>query len=508
MKQKNWILVGFILLKFLLQYLLINPNYDLHRDEYLHLDQANHLAWGFLSIPPVTSWLSYIISLFGNTIFWVKFFPALFGALTILVVWKTIEELKGDLFALVLGATCLLFSALLRLNFLYQPNSLDVLCWTVFYFTLVKYINSENAKYLFIGGFIFAVGFLNKYNIVFLVIGLFPAIILTSQRKIFAKREFYFAVFFALLLILPNLLWQYNNGFPVYHHLKELADTQLIHVKRIDFLKEQLFYFISSLPVIIAAFYSLLFYKPFKKYRLFFFSIIFTLIVFIYFKAKGYYAIGLYPIYISFGSVFLSDVLNENWQKYLKSFVIAIPILFYILFFPIFYTIQNPEDVNKNAKAFRKFGLLLWEDGKEHSLPQDFADMLGWKELAEKIDVVYNNLPDKANTIILCDNYGQAGAINYYTKNKNIKAVSFNADYINWFNLDKKIENFIRVKEFEDSKDELEKTSPFFNSSFVAETITNSLAREYRTTIFVFTKPKIDVKQRLKTEVDKKKNYH
>src|SRR5690606_234240 len=97
------------------------------RDEYLHLDLGQHLAWSYLSVPPVTSWISYIIYLLGNSIFWVKFFPALFGALTILVIWKTIEELKGNLFALVLGATCILFSALLRLNTLYQPNSLDVL---------------------------------------------------------------------------------------------------------------------------------------------------------------------------------------------------------------------------------------------------------------------------------------------------------------------------------------------------------------------------------------------
>ena len=226
MTKRNILLIGFVLLKFLLQYLLFNQEYDLQRDEYLHLDQANHLAWGFQSVPPVTSWISSVIKLFGNSIFWIRFFPALFGALTITVVWKTIEELKGNLFALILGATCVLFSALLRLNSLYQPNSLDVLCWTTFYFILIKYINTENIKWLFIGSIDFAIGFLNKYNIAFLLIGLLPAIVLTEQRKVFAKKEFYFAVILGLLLIFPNLLWQYKNNFPVFHHLKELADTQ------------------------------------------------------------------------------------------------------------------------------------------------------------------------------------------------------------------------------------------------------------------------------------------
>jgi len=506
MTKKTLILIGFILIKFLLQYLLFNPHYDLHRDEYLHLDQANHLAWGFLSVPPVTSWISYIIKVLGNGVFWIKFFPALFGALTIVVVWKTIEELKGNLFALILGATCVLFSALLRLNFLLQPNSFDVLCWTTFYFVLIKYINTENVKWLFIGSFVFAIGFLNKYNIAFLLVGLFPAILLTDQRKVFAKKEFYFAITFGLLLILPHLLWQYNNGFPVFHHLKELADTQLVNVNRFDFLKEQLLFFFAALPVIAASLYALLFHKPFKKFRLFFGTIIFTLIVFIYFKAKSYYAIGLYPIYISFGSVFLADKLTTGWKKYIQPILIAVPIIFYFLFFNII-SIKAPDYYIKNQSKFKELGLLRWEDGKDHSLPQDFADMLGWKELAEKVDVVYNKLPNKDQTIIVCDNYGQAGAINYYSKNKNVKAVSFNADYINWFNLDTKIQNLIRVKELDDSNDELEETSPFFETAYRADSISNSLAREYRTTIFVFSNPKIDINQRLKTEVDKKKNY-
>src|SRR5579872_1636012 len=105
MTKKAIILTCFIIAKFLLQYLLYNSAYDLQRDEYLYLDQANHLAWGYLSVPPVTSWISYVIAFFGNTVFWVRFFPALFGALTVVIVWKAVEALKGTLFALILAAT-------------------------------------------------------------------------------------------------------------------------------------------------------------------------------------------------------------------------------------------------------------------------------------------------------------------------------------------------------------------------------------------------------------------
>jgi hypothetical protein len=506
MTKKTILLLCFIFLKFALQYILLSPEYELQRDEFLHLDQANHLAWGYLSIPPVTSWISTFIQLLGNSLFWIRFFPALFGALTIVVVWKAIEELEGNLFALLLGATSVLFSALLRINGLYQPNSLDVLCWTTFCFILIKYVNTENSKWFYIGILVLAFGFLNKYNIVFLLVGVFPALLLT-KRSVFQDKHFYFSILLFLLLILPNLIWQFNNNFPVYHHMQILAETQLVNVNRWDFLKDQLLFFIGSLFVIIAALYAFIFYPPFKKYSFFFWTLVFTLLIFTYLQAKSYYAIGLYPIYISFGAVYLGTVLKFDWKKYLQPIAIVIPILFFIPISKIMFPNKSPQYIATHPETYKKFGLLRWEDGKDHELPQDFSDMLGWKELAHKTDSIYATLPAGEQTLIICDNYGQAGAINYYTKNKNIIALSFNADYVNWFQLDKKYVNLIRVKEFKNEDTELKETSPYFDKSYVAGSITNTFAREYGTTIFVFEKAKIDINQRIKKEIEEEKKY-
>ncbi|HEY4651621.1 MAG TPA: glycosyltransferase family 39 protein, partial [Pontibacter sp.] len=128
------LLAGFVLLKFVLQYALVDGAYDLHRDEFLHLDQANHLATGYVSVPPFTALVAWLIQALGNSYFWVRFFPALFGALTIVVVWHTVDTLQGGLYAKILGATALLFSAMLRLNMLFQPNSFDMLCWALIFY--------------------------------------------------------------------------------------------------------------------------------------------------------------------------------------------------------------------------------------------------------------------------------------------------------------------------------------------------------------------------------------
>ena len=61
MKKRELLLLFFVLLKFILQYVAINPVYELHRDEYLHVDLGNHLSWGYTTVPPVTGLLSFVI---------------------------------------------------------------------------------------------------------------------------------------------------------------------------------------------------------------------------------------------------------------------------------------------------------------------------------------------------------------------------------------------------------------------------------------------------------------
>lgn len=498
MKKGTIILFLFVLIKLVLQYFLVNPIYELHRDEFLHLDQAKHLAWGFHSVPPVTSWISWLILKLGNSIFWVKFFPALFGALTIVVVWKTVECLKGSLFACILAATGLLCSVLLRLNILYQPNSLDVLYWTLIFYTLIRYLQTEKSKWLYFLALSFAIGFLNKYNITFCILGLIPAILISNHRKIFIKPEFYFSIVLALVIISPNIIWQIENDFAVLKHMKELAETQLIHVSRFDFLKEQLLFFIGSIFILIAAFISFFKHAPFKPFRLFFYTYIFTIIIFLLLKAKAYYAIGLYPILFAFGSVYISELLQKGWKFHFRYVALVIILLFTYPLIEIALPIYTPEKYAQFARQNLPFSSHTWEDGKKHPISQDFADMLGWKELAAKTDSVYNNLTDKTNTLIICDNYGQAGAINYYTKISDLKADCFNTDYDKWVNLEDAIKTVIRVKTVKNlgSKRDL---SLFENINEVAK-IENQFARENGTRIIILSNPKIDLAKLLREE--------
>ncbi|RZJ31056.1 MAG: glycosyltransferase family 39 protein [Flavobacterium sp.] len=505
MKKQTLVLLVFIALKFILQYLVIAQGYDLHRDEYLHLDQANHLAWGYLSVPPFTSWISLLIKILGNGVFWVRFFPALFGALTMLIVWKTTDALGGKLFAKTLAATAFLFSAYVRINMLFQPNSADAFFWTLLFFTLIRYFQTDSTKWLWYAATAFAFGLLNKYNIAFLAIGLTAAFLVTQQRKIFAEKKLYFAILLAFLIILPNLIWQWQNGFPVVHHMKELSETQLENVNRMDFVKEQILFFIGSIFVLLGGLLALAVIPAFKKYRFVFWAFAFTLAVFIYLKAKGYYAIGLYPILLPFGGIYWEMKLLK--KPILRLAFIALPIVMFIPILKLAFPIAPPQQIADNSQRMKKFGLLRWEDGKDHALPQDFADMIGWREMALIVDKAYASIPNASeNTLVLCDNYGQAGAIHYYSRFKNLHAVSFNADYLFWMPTNKRIFNVIAVKDLTDDDPKRIRERPLFQSIELAGQIANPLAREYGTKIYIYKSAEADINKRIEAEAEAKKS--
>jgi len=499
MKKEILLLCFFILLKFILQFIAVHPDFDLQRDEFLHLDQADHLAWGYLSVPPVTSWISVLIQGLGNSEFWVRFFPALIGVLTIWVVWDLVKKLGGNLFSQSLVAVALLFSALVRLNILFQPNSLDILCWTLVGYTLVRFVQTQQSKWLYFLAISFAFGFLNKYNIAFLALGLFPALALATNRSIFRNKHLYFAFILALVLVAPNLVWQWQNGFPVLTHMRLLSSSQLVNNSRTGFLIEQLLFFYPAIFIWVTGLVALAIHVKFREFRWVFWSYVFTISIFTYFQAKAYYAIGLYPILMAFGATWLAGFFEDGWKSKLKPVLLLIPPVLFLAAFPLIHPYYSPERIQKDPPAYSRLGLNRWEDGEEHPIPQDFADMLGWSELAHLVDSAYQMMPKEGRTMIICSNYGQAGAINYYSKIPELEALTMNADYLYWFDLEEKVDNLILVWE----KDEqiTDRELDFFEEYQEIGKITHPLAREKGTTVHFLRRAKADINAILREEV-------
>jgi hypothetical protein len=220
-----------------------------------------------------------------------------------------------------------------------------------------------------------------------------------------------------------------------------------------------------------------------KPYRFIALSYVCTLLIFLYLQGKDYYTIGLYPVLIALGCAYLDQVFIKGWKQLLLPLFAIINLFIFIYLFRFLFPVLTPEQIRADPVPFQKFGLLKWEDGKDHQLPQDFADMQGWKELATKTYNVYQQLPDteKNKTLVIADNYGEAGAINYYNHGK-INAVSMNADYIRWFPPGT-YNTIIAIKERDGVIEPV--YLQLFQSVTFKDSIQNQWARERGTSVFL-----------------------
>ena len=82
-----------------------NGQYGFHRDELATLDDARHLAWGFVAYPPVTPFFGRLSwELFGPSLVGARFFAALAQCVAMVLTGLIARDLGGGRWAQVVGA--------------------------------------------------------------------------------------------------------------------------------------------------------------------------------------------------------------------------------------------------------------------------------------------------------------------------------------------------------------------------------------------------------------------
>jgi hypothetical protein len=436
--------------------------------------------------PPLLSYLGMISGWLGGSVFWVKFWPSLLGSLTLVVTCLLAAEFGGKRFAQFVAGLCIITGAFLRTHALFQPNVLDIFFWTLFIYFITRYINSGKTKFLWCFCGSLALGFLSKYSLVFVAGSLIITLFLSNHRKLFAEKKFYFAALVALLIILPNAWWQYSHNWPLLHHMQELQETQLKYLSPGDFIKDQLLFF---LPAVFVWITGLVWLFKKRQWRFLFFTYFLVIIFLLLGRGKSYYALGIYPMLLAAGAVAL-----EKWSAPRTGFRYAMVVFMIgitIPLIPLLLPVWKPDTLAAFYKKHRidKLGLLKWEDQQDHALPQDFADMLGWKELAQKTENFFNSLPipEQTNTIIYCRNYGQAGALSYYGSDYfSQHVITDNGSFLLWIPGRLSFDNLVFVGREMPEKDDA--VFQHFQKITVIDSVTNAISRQYGDKIIFFEK--------------------
>ncbi len=495
-------------IKLIIPFLLQHSYYQPHRDEFLYLAAADHMDWGYMEVPPVLSVFSWMVKLLGGGEFWIKFFPDLVGGFCYLLIGKMVLHLKGGKFALLLAFLPFVFGAWLRVFFLFQPNFLEIFFWTLISYGLLRYVQTNRNRWLYLFGVAVGLGLMSKYSVAFFTICLLAGLLVSPHRRIFLNKHLYVAGAIALIIFLPNIIWQYNHNFPVIAHMDELKETQLQYLDSSDFLEGQL---MMQLPVVfvwLAGLICILLSRNWAKYRFYGWTYILLLCLYVFLKAKDYYMLGIYPMLFVFGSVWLEQLTTMRW-RWTRFAMLIYTFALGIIAIPFLLPVAPPEKLSRYYEKIGSYeaGDFRWEDLKSHPLPQDYADMMGWKELAEITTKAYHALPreKKERTFIFASGYAFAGSLNYYGGPKGLPVVhSSSASFLLWMPETYDFDNFLLIANEDPSKNPI---TSLFKRSTILDSINLPFFRENGTKLFFFEEPMAPVSQLAEERVraDKKK---
>lgn len=481
----------FVALKVLLLLLAIN-HFGFHRDEMLHLVLGNHLDWGYMEVPPFIALLAKIsTTVFGSSVAAARVFPAIASALMVWFTGLLVAEFGGRRFAIALACLCVIFSpGMAASGYLFQPVVFDQLWWLVAAYLSVKYVNTNQPRYLYWLGAVIGLGLLTKYTMGFFAGALLLGMLLTPQRGLLWRREILITIAITTLFFLPNIIWQYLHHWPVATHMSMLKKQQLDYVKPADFIIQQFLMHGASFIVWIVGLGYLLFHKSLGKYRFVAFAYILVFVFLLKMNGKAYYLLAAYPMLFAAGGYGISTLLKNYLLRVVVPLLLIIPNLLLLpIALPILTLSQTVSLIGfyQQHASFTQF-MVTWEDQKQHALTQDYADMLGWDEMAAKTEAAYHNLSieQQKHTIIFADNYGEAGALAAYQKKYNLpQVVCLNSSFALWAPESLKADYIIYVSDDNDVSD----LKPVVESYKRVGGVDNKLSREYGTGIFLITHP-------------------
>ncbi len=395
-------------------HLIYNGWYGYHQDELYFIACGEHPSFGYVDHAPMIPWLAKLsLTLFGESLRGIRFFPALAGFFTVLFTGLLARRMGGGTFAQALAALAVMIAPVfLRAQNMLAIPAIEPVFWLAGAYLLLRIVQEDNPRLWLAVGAVAGVGLLTKHTMLFFGFGLMVAMLLTPLRKYFKSPWLYAGGAIALLIFLPNLLWQYANGWPTVEFVRNLNAGTMSRISPLEFSVGQVLYLHPfNAPLWITGLVFLLFTAAGKPYRMFALIWVAVFLTLVTVGSKIYYLAPAYPMIMAAGALaFERFGMHRPWFRYAAvSIMLAGGALFAPLSLPIM-----PLSTTERYITAVTFGAVK----NAFELTGDLRAQYGWKEISEEVARVYNALPaeQQEKTLVLARSYAIAGAIDYFGK--------------------------------------------------------------------------------------------
>jgi len=303
--------IGLVALKVILHLITIS-RYGYFRDELYFLDCGRHLDWGYVDCAPLVAIYAKIGLLLGGSLPAIRLLPLVAGGA---MVWLTVmlaREMGGRRFAQALAGLCVIVAPyfLASASFL-SMNVFEPLFWMGCVWVILRIVRTGDSRLWLWFGVLAGLGLENKHSTVFFGFAVAVAVLLTPLRRELARRWIWLGAGLALLLFLPNLLWQIANDFPTIEDLTNVRETgKNATLAPFDFMAQQiLLIHPATFPIWLTGLVSLLVGRL-SRFRVVGLTYLVLLAVMIILGAKNYYLAPIYPMLLAAGSVQVEEWLG------------------------------------------------------------------------------------------------------------------------------------------------------------------------------------------------------
>ena len=421
--------------KLLLHLFAIN-HYGFFRDELYYLACGEHLAWGYVDMAPIVAAVAALSRwMMGDSLFALRLFPAVAGAVLVYLTGVMARELGGGRIAAFVAQLAVLVGGVyLAIGNFLSMNAFEQVLWPLAAYLVIRIINTGNQKLWLWFGMVAGAGLLTKHSTVFFGFAVFAGLLLTKERRAFAQPWIWMGGVLAAVIFLPNLVWQVQHGWPTIELLENVKATgKNVVLSPQAFLFRQAFMLnFFTLPVWLAGLWFFFLSSQGKRYRALGLAYLVLLVTFILMEAKDYYVAPFYPILMAAGGVAWEPLLRRRKAVFATGIVLlaASGVLSALLTLPIL----PPAPY---LKLMHGLGITPPRSEVSHNsaLPQHLADQFGWEEIVQKVATVYQSLPpeERAKVCIFAGNYGDAGAVDFFGKRYGLpKAISGHQNYFLW----------------------------------------------------------------------------
>ena len=404
----------------------VRTPYGFHRDELLYLGMGQHLRLWEMDFPPAIGMVAEVSrTLLGDSLTAIRFFPAVFGSGVMVLAALIARELGGGRVAQGLAAFCVLTSPLfLRSANLLQPVVMDQLIWTAALYALVRLCRGYGPGGWLLLGLVLGLGLLTKFSVAFIGLAIVVAVLVSPLRIALLTPWPWIGLASALAIGAPSLVGQIRLGLPVLAQMADLRASQLERIGPADFLLGQLLWG-PAVALAIVGLYGLLTSPALRPFRAIGWSCVAAFAILVLFQGKPYYAGPLYPALFAAGATHLERVADGLAGRILQAGTVAILLAFGIVTFPLGVPIVPPPAMAGYAHALGVEAAVRTNTGELGTLPQDYADMLGWEEQVAAVARVYHTLPtdQRKDAVVVAGNYGEAGALDFYGPRYGLPAV-------------------------------------------------------------------------------------